>query len=144
MSALVNVIHEVRGPLSFEHLLAFSLHCNNTRSLDYYSFSYLQDLYLTSSLQENQSKGLNTDTSLNANPYIKVKYGYATKEGLCLIRDLSQRVICPLCSSLPPYLYFLFLTLTVHHSLSVVSHYRPFQSSFYIAIIIMIKKHNNN
>ena len=109
MSALDNIIHEVRGPLRFEHLLTFSLHCNHTRSLDHNSFSCLQDLYLTSSLQENQSKGLNTDTSLSANPYIRVKYGCATKEGLCLIRDLSQRVIYPLCSSSPSLSLFLVI-----------------------------------
>ena len=36
-------------------------------------------------------------------------------------------------------LYFLYFTLIVHHSLSVVSHNRPFPRSFYIAIIIIIK-----
>ena len=45
----------------------------------------------------------------------------------------------PFSLPLPPYFYFFFLSLTVHHSLSVLSHNRPFPRSFYIAIIIMIK-----
>ena len=128
MSALVNVIHEVRGPLRFEHLLTFSLHCNHTRSLDHYSFSCLQDLYLTSSLQENQSKGLNTDTSLSANPYISVKYGYATKEWLCLItRSVAKGNLSPLLfPSLPISIScFSLLQCITHSPLSVIiAHFR--------------------
>ena len=83
------VMHGVRDPLRFECLLTFCLHCNRTRSLDHYSFSCLQDLYLTSSLQENHSKGLSTDTSLTESPHINIKYDNDTKEWICLIRDLS-------------------------------------------------------
>ena len=121
MSALVNVIHEVRGPLRFEHLLTFSLHCNHTQSLDHYSFSCLQDLYLTSSLQENQSKGLNIDTSLSANPY---------KDSLC---------------SSPPALSLFLVIHSYCPSLTL-----RYQSLLPISEVILHrhnyydKKHNNN
>ena len=45
----------------------------------------------------------------------------------------------PITLPFPPCLHFLYFTVTVHHSLSVVSHNRPFSKSFYIAIIIIIK-----
>ena len=45
----------------------------------------------------------------------------------------------PFSLPFPPCFYPLYFSLTVHHSLSVVSHNHPFQKSFYIAIIIIIK-----
>ena len=129
MSTLV--IHRVRGPLRFEYLLTFSLHCNHTCSLDHYSFSCPQDVYLTSSLLENHSKGLNTDMILIENPYnITIEYGYTTNEWLCLIRDLSQRVTPVLSPLLFPSLpisisCFSVLQVITHTPFSVIiAHFR--------------------
>ena len=60
---------------------------------------------------------------------------------MCHKRSVVNGNPCSIPSILPfpPCLYFLYFTLTVNHSLSVVSHNRPFPKSFYIAIIIIIK-----
>ena len=56
-------------------------------------------------------------------------------------RSVVKSNPCSIPSILPflRCLYFLYFTLIVHHSLSVVSHNGPFLSSFYIAIIIILK-----